>query len=839
MSRRDDAPRELLFGLLALQNGMVTRDQLVAAFGAWTATDTPMADLLVKQGALRPEHRPLLDALADAHIKLHGGDPERSLASLDVRRSTRESLARAGGPDVEVSLAQVGSGSTVRDADCTVTLAPTPDVGQRFRVLRFHARGGLGEVFVALDTELNREVALKRIRPERVDDPPSRARFLLEAEVTGHLEHPGVVPVYGLGDDGTWGPFYVMRLIKGETLKQAVDLFHQLDRQGNRDPGERVLALRQLLSQFVDVCNAVGYAHSRGVLHRDIKPGNVMLGPFGETLVVDWGLAKVVGGRDTADQTGVAEVTFQPPSGGSGETQPGSAIGSPAYMSPEQAAGEFDRIGPASDIYSLGATLYYLLAGQPPFQDADIGRVLRDVQRGAFPRPGAAADTVDPTLEATCLKAMAREPSARYPTARALGDEVEKWLASDYRKLKEAHKELKKAEAALRMSEARYRQLTEGCLDAVVVVDEMERITLFNPAAEKTFGYEASEILGEPLDRIMPVVLGDPGSGRSPEETNCPLPRVVGKTVELRGRRKGGEEFPLELSLNAVHLAGELQYIGSIRDQTERQQMRAMLAQSEKLASIGMLVAGVVHEIQNPLAFVANNLNVLARDVDAIINLVTLYEESHDLLADARPELSARITELRDHDDLDHLLPHVQGVIGRSLDGLRRIKEIIRDLREFARVEDSASNTFDLNGGIESAVAIIAGRARKKGVELLTDLEPLPPLTCVAAKINNVIMNLLANGIDACTEGGTVTVRSRPEGRGIRIEVVDTGVGIDPAILDRIFDPFFTTKPANEGSGLGLSICAGIIKDHGGSIEVASEVGRGSRFRVVLPREKQ
>jgi len=159
-------------------------------------------------------------------------------------------------------------------------------------------------------------------------------------------------------------------------------------------------------------------------------------------------------------------------------------------------------------------------------------------------------------------------------------------------------------------SEARYRQLTEGCLDSVIVADGCGRITLYNPAAEKIFGFRSGEVLREPFDRLIPGVFGGPEAS-APGETTPRMPRIVGKTVELHGLRKGGEEFPLELSLSSVNLAGELQYIGSIRDQTERQRMRAMLTQSEKLTSIGLLNAGMAHEINNPLAYVGNNLAVL------------------------------------------------------------------------------------------------------------------------------------------------------------------------------------------------------------------------------------
>ncbi len=223
---------------------------------------------------------------------------------------------------------------------------------------------------MALDEELNREVALKEIQGKHADNLESRSRFLIEAEVTGGLEHPGIVPVYGLGQYPDGRPYYAMRFIRGQSLKEAAALFHKADAANpNRDPGAREIELRQLLNHVLNVCNAMAYAHARGVIHRDLKPANIMLGAFGETLVVDWGLAKTL--NETAFPA-LEEPSMPPlrPLSGSvrSETLYGSTIGTPQFMSPEQAAGLLDEMGPPSDIYSLGATLYAVLTGEPPFR---------------------------------------------------------------------------------------------------------------------------------------------------------------------------------------------------------------------------------------------------------------------------------------------------------------------------------------------------------------------------------------------------------------------------------------------------------------------------------------
>ncbi|MFO0957162.1 MAG: serine/threonine-protein kinase [Isosphaeraceae bacterium] len=283
----------------------------------------------------------------------------------------------------------------------------------------------MGAVFLAIDAELNREVALKQILENHADDPGSRQRFLLEAEITGGLEHPGIVPVYGLGtyDDGR--PYYAMRFIRGDSLKEAIARFHAGQPAGGPS---KALEFRQLLRRFVDVCNALEYAHARGVLHRDIKPANIILGRYGETLVVDWGLAKATG-RNDPDRD---EAVLVPSSAsGSAETLPGSALGTPAYMSPEQARGDLESLGPRSDVYALGATLFSLLTGRAPFQGQRMLEVLEQARKGEFPAPRSIAPSIDPALESIALKAMAREPGDRYPSCRALAEEVDRWLADE------------------------------------------------------------------------------------------------------------------------------------------------------------------------------------------------------------------------------------------------------------------------------------------------------------------------------------------------------------------------------------------------------------------------
>ncbi len=439
---------------------------------AWRAGNRPVID-----GYLEEVEEPLRSALLDELISLeihwrrrrgeHPAAAEYHMRFPGHARALATALARTGARLAEAATPPAGD-STDRNAEASdssstasaihdnagSTLTSTRDdparvvggaesvgrEGARFRVLRPYAHGGLGEVFVALDQELNREVALKELLMQTADNPASRLRFLNEAEITGGLEHPGIVPVYALGNYPDGRPYYAMRFIRGNSLKQAIERFHgepgcasdgsvATTRSGTtQSANTSSLAFRQLLRRFLDVCNAIDYAHSRGVLHRDIKPANIILGKHGETLVVDWGLAKATGKGERAAE----EQTLLPSSAsGSAETLPGSVLGTPAYMSPEQARGDIESLGPASDIYSLGATLYCLLTGRAPFEGAGVGVVLDRVRRGDFPKPRSVRPEIPEPLEAICKKAMALEPADRYRTPKALAEDVERWMAEE------------------------------------------------------------------------------------------------------------------------------------------------------------------------------------------------------------------------------------------------------------------------------------------------------------------------------------------------------------------------------------------------------------------------
>jgi serine/threonine-protein kinase len=351
-------------------------------------------------------------------------DPERTVSSADL------------GQRVPVT-----TDTLLEPQDSSGPAGTSPSSGRYVRLV-LHEQGGMGRVWVARDVSLERDVALKDLRPELAGNQAALARFLREARITGQLEHPGIVPVYELIQQGERS-FYAMRFVRGRTLSRAALDYHKKRKAGQ----EVALDLATLLHAFVGVCNTVGYAHSRGVLHRDLKGQNVILGDFGEVVVLDWGLAKIVGQVEEAEEP--------PPGtdpGDAGLTEAGQTLGTPGFMAPEQASGRVDQIDQRTDIYGLGAILYEILTGQRPFAGTTVQDVLRKVREEDPPAPRCLCPEITPGLEAICRRAMARNPQDRYSTAKELADAVQQWQESERRG----------AEEALRASEERLRLAVEA-----------------------------------------------------------------------------------------------------------------------------------------------------------------------------------------------------------------------------------------------------------------------------------------------------------------------------------------------------------------------------------------
>ncbi len=299
---------------------------------------------------------------------------------------------------------------------------------------------------------------------------------------------------------------------------------------------------------------------------------------------------------------------------------------------------------------------------------------------------------------------------------------------------------------------------------------------------------------------------------------------------ELRVRLRAGERI-IQLEQNLAEQNRALR------------EAQAALIQSEKLASLGQLAAGMAPEINNPIAYVTNNVAVLRRDVLAAMDVLDKYRAGRESLARVEPQLAAEAAQMEGEIDLAYIQENLARQFEKSLEGLQRVRDIVKNLRDFARLDEAEFKAVDLNAAIASTIEITRYEMKKKEIQLETRFQELPPVLCHPGKINQVVLNLLINAVQACESGGAIKVHTRTEppgavpGESVVIEIEDNGCGINPEHLPRVFDPFFTTKPVGQGTGLGLSVSYGIIRDHGGSIAVESEAGRGSLFRIRIPRQ--
>ena len=393
---------------------------------------------------------------------------EPMLRSLLADSDGELSLARllAGSPMVDatlpsVSLRLLDEGRRrvggIAPSQLVEQLAARLGFGERYRLDGTVGRGGMGAVRLAWDHNLRRHLAMKVVQasPASSADQVLLARFLEEALVTGQLDHPGIVPVHELGVDDQGCVYFTMKLVKGKSLARILELVAA---------GEEGWTLNRAVGVLRRVCEAVAYAHSKGVIHRDIKPGNVLVGRYGETYLMDWGLARVLraagapGGAAADDGTG-GEVDLprvEPPEGEPGPsdswlfTQDGKVVGTPVYMSPEQALGDIERVDGRSDVYSLGAILYHLLTGRMPYVEPGDRplpiQVIALVRRGPPVPVASLAPQAPPTLLAICERAMAREIGERFPTADAMTAALEDYLEDTSEAREEARRQARRAQ---------------------------------------------------------------------------------------------------------------------------------------------------------------------------------------------------------------------------------------------------------------------------------------------------------------------------------------------------------------------------------------------------------
>ena len=325
-------------------------------------------------------------------------------------------------------------------------------------------------------------------------------------------------------------------------------------------------------------------------------------------------------------------------------------------------------------------------------------------------------------------------------------------------------------------------------------------------------------------------------------------------TMETRIRAKGGMVIPLEATVNYLEFGGKEHVFVYARDISERkraeqslndsyldlkesnrklEELHQQLLQAEKMASIGQLAAGVAHEINNPIAFVSSNLGTLQTYLSYLLQLVAAFERSEDLL-DEHPEALEEIATVRKQLDLDYVRTDLRNLMDESLDGVQRVRRIVQDLKDFSRVGEIERQAVNLHAGLDSTLNIVAGELRLKA-EIRKEYGDIPQIEGVPAQLNQVFMNLLVNAGQAIEADGIITIRTGHDEDDVWVEVEDTGCGIPADNMTRIFEPFFTTKPVGMGTGLGLSLSYGIVAQHGGRIDVSSQIGLGTTFRVCLP----
>ena len=328
------------------------------------------------------------------------------------------------------------------------------------------------------------------------------------------------------------------------------------------------------------------------------------------------------------------------------------------------------------------------------------------------------------------------------------------------------------------------------------------------------------------------------------------------RTYEYRFRKSDGVYVWMHDTLRLIkdEHGNPLEIVGSLTDITERklmedvlqktgleqqklivslQETKDQLLQSEKMASIGQLAAGIAHEINNPVGFVNSNMGSLKNYVSTLLEVVEGYDKAIHIAA-PNPDIEAFIVKIRKKADLEFLAEDVNDLFNESLDGLKRVKDIVQSLKDFSHVGESEWQIADLHNGLDSTLNIVNNEIKYKAT-VVKEYGVIPQIKCLASQLNQVFMNMLINASHAIPEKGIITIRTGCDHESVWVAISDTGTGIAQENLTRIFDPFFTTKPVGSGTGLGLSLAYGIINKHNGRIEVNSELGKGTCFTIYLP----
>lgn len=401
-----------------------------------------------------------------------------------------------------------------------------------------------------------------------------------------------------------------------------------------------------------------------------------------------------------------------------------------------------------------------------------------------------------------------------------------------------------------------YKDLLQILYDATLISDRQGNVIDLNARALDFFLYTATEIRQA---RILDLVSGADDTLIPSIEQNLDSHRFT--YIEAYCVRKDGSNFPAEIVVNRLATGDSYHLCFFIRDTTRRKKVeeelrksnesllelnrklqdnQTQLFQSEKMAALGQIAAGVAHEINNPVGFARSNLNTLSEYVAGFKKLLTNYHSLQEKIeaGDQKgiADLLKEIRAIEQSEKIQDVMADVDGLVSQTIEGLERTKEIVRDLKVFARMDDSERQLANINEGIETTLKIIGNELKYK-CELHKDLKPLPMIHCYPGQLNQVIMNLLLNASQAIVEKGTINLSTEASESHIIIKVADDGQGITPDHLNKIFTPFFTTKPAGKGTGLGLSISYGIIQKHNGTIDVQSEVGKGTTFTIMIPIE--